>query len=185
MKLSLDWAVHRQIWRGQAVYIRSLFEANKDVRDPRQQQVRLRKSFSHGKPLTQPLQVLLRETEKLLETWKHPDPYRAPTAPGGNKWERNLPARILPCMCQSFRVTIYSNWSFRRPTPWCSLNQFSFKTRCTLPINLTIQMLSRYTSKCSIYCRMRERYIRMYTFLTPLAWNPRSTTEVREKKVNV
>jgi hypothetical protein len=42
-------------------------------------------------------QVLLRETEKLLENWKHPDPYRAPTAPGGNKWERNLPARILPC----------------------------------------------------------------------------------------
>lgn len=39
LKLSLDWAVHRQIWRGQAVYIRSLFEANKDVRDPRQQQV--------------------------------------------------------------------------------------------------------------------------------------------------
>jgi NADH dehydrogenase (ubiquinone) 1 beta subcomplex subunit 9 len=27
------------VWRGQAVYIRSLFEANKDVRDPRQQQV--------------------------------------------------------------------------------------------------------------------------------------------------
>ncbi|CAI7593542.1 hypothetical protein N7455_008533 [Penicillium solitum] len=78
LKLSLDWAVHRQIWRGQAVYIRSLFEANKDVRDPRQQQ------------------VLLRETEKLLVTWKHPDPYRAPTAPGGNKWERNLPAPILP-----------------------------------------------------------------------------------------
>ena len=28
-------------------------------------------------------QVLLRETEKLLEEWKHPDPYRPPTAPGG------------------------------------------------------------------------------------------------------
>ncbi|CDM32415.1 hypothetical protein DTO013E5_3401 [Penicillium roqueforti] len=78
LKLSFDWAVHRQLWRGQAVYIRSLFDANKDVRDPRQQQ------------------VLLRETEKLLETWKHPDPYHAPTAPGGNKWERNLPAPILP-----------------------------------------------------------------------------------------
>jgi NADH dehydrogenase (ubiquinone) 1 beta subcomplex subunit 9 len=39
LKLALDWAVHRQVWRGQAVYIRSLFEANKDVRDPRQQQV--------------------------------------------------------------------------------------------------------------------------------------------------
>ncbi|KAJ6115136.1 hypothetical protein N7486_000914 [Penicillium sp. IBT 16267x] len=78
LKQSLDWAVDRRVWRGQAVYIRSLFEANKDVRDPRQQQ------------------VLLRETEKLLQEWKHPDPYRPPTAPGGNKWERNLPARILP-----------------------------------------------------------------------------------------
>ncbi|KAJ5937478.1 hypothetical protein N7454_004778 [Penicillium verhagenii] len=80
LKQSLDWAVDRRVWRGQAVYIRSLFDANKDVRDPRQQQ------------------VLLRETEKLLQEWKHPDPYRPPTAPGGNKWERNLPARILPCM---------------------------------------------------------------------------------------
>ena len=28
-------------------------------------------------------QALLKETEKLLEKWKHPDPYCAPTAPGG------------------------------------------------------------------------------------------------------
>ncbi|GFF26792.1 LYR family protein [Aspergillus udagawae] len=82
LKLALDWAVHRHVWRGQAVYIRSLFEANKDVRDPRQQR------------------VLLRETEKLLETWKHPDPYRAPTAPGGSKYERNLPAPQLPYASQ-------------------------------------------------------------------------------------
>ncbi|PYI26545.1 LYR family protein [Aspergillus indologenus CBS 114.80] len=82
LKLALDWAVHRQVWRGQAVYIRSLFDANKDVRDPRQQK------------------VLLQETEKLLETWKHPDPYRAPTAPGGSKWERNLPAPQLPLASQ-------------------------------------------------------------------------------------
>jgi NADH dehydrogenase (ubiquinone) 1 beta subcomplex subunit 9 len=61
------------------------------------------------------LKVLLRETEKLLESWKHPDPYRAPTAPGGmgismslharkaaniitgSKYERNLPVRDIPC----------------------------------------------------------------------------------------
>lgn len=29
------------------------------------------------------LQDLIKETEKLLENWKHPDPYRPPTAPGG------------------------------------------------------------------------------------------------------
>lgn len=39
LKLSLDWAVHRYIWRGQAMYIRGLFEANKHVTEPRQQRV--------------------------------------------------------------------------------------------------------------------------------------------------
>ncbi|TID13976.1 hypothetical protein E6O75_ATG07208 [Venturia nashicola] len=77
LKLTLDWSVHRHIWRGQAMYIRSLFEAQKNVREPRQQK------------------ALIEETESLLEKWKHPDPYRPPTAPGGSKYERNLPAPIL------------------------------------------------------------------------------------------
>ncbi|EGD94479.1 LYR family protein [Trichophyton tonsurans CBS 112818] len=76
LKLSLDWAVHRNLWRGQAVYIRSLFEANKHVRNPHDQR------------------VLLQETEKLLEKWKHPDPYRAPTAPGGE-----FSRLLLYCCC--------------------------------------------------------------------------------------
>lgn len=41
------------------------------------------------------MQELIEQTEQLLEKWKHPDPYRAPTAPGGSKYERNLPAPIL------------------------------------------------------------------------------------------
>jgi len=77
LKLSLDWCVHRNLWRGQALYIRSLFEANKNIRDPRQQR------------------AVFKEAEDLLEKWKHPDPYHAPTAPGGSKYERNLPAPIL------------------------------------------------------------------------------------------
>ncbi|POS76639.1 complex 1 protein [Diaporthe helianthi] len=77
LKLALDWAVHRHLWRGQAIYIRSLFEANRNITEPRQQR------------------ALLKETEKLLDTWKHPDPYAHPTAPGGSKYERNLPAPIL------------------------------------------------------------------------------------------
>lgn len=39
LKLSLDWAVHRYVWRGQAMYIRGLFEANKHVTEPRRQKV--------------------------------------------------------------------------------------------------------------------------------------------------
>jgi hypothetical protein len=34
--------------------------------------------------------ALIEETEAILEKWKHPDPYRPPTAPGGSKYERNL-----------------------------------------------------------------------------------------------
>ncbi|XP_044715462.1 complex 1 protein (LYR family) domain-containing protein [Hirsutella rhossiliensis] len=77
LKLALDWAVQRQLWRGQALYIRSLFEANRNVSDPRQQR------------------ALLSETEKLLDSWKHPDPYIPPTAPGGSKYERNMPSPVL------------------------------------------------------------------------------------------
>ncbi|CZT23402.1 related to NADH2 dehydrogenase (ubiquinone) chain CI-B22 [Ramularia collo-cygni] len=77
LKLSLDWAVHRYVWRGQAMYIRGLFEANKHVTEPRRQK------------------VLLEQTEELLQKWKHPDPYRPPTAPGGSKYERNLPCPNL------------------------------------------------------------------------------------------
>jgi len=77
LKLALDWSVQRHLWRGQALYIRSLFEKNRDVSDPRLQR------------------ALLKETEKLLEKWKHPDPYVHPTAPGGSKYERNLVAPHL------------------------------------------------------------------------------------------
>ncbi|KAF4944351.1 hypothetical protein FSARC_14699 [Fusarium sarcochroum] len=75
LKLALDWAVHRHLWRGQALYIRSLFEANRNVTDPRHQR------------------ALLTETEKLLESWKHPDPYTPPTAPGGKS--RQHTSRVL------------------------------------------------------------------------------------------
>ncbi|KAF2155151.1 hypothetical protein K461DRAFT_319605 [Myriangium duriaei CBS 260.36] len=77
LKLSLDWSVDRAVWRGQALYIRSLFEANRHIREPRQRR------------------EILDQTEALLVKWKHPDPYRPPTAPGGSKYERNLVAPIL------------------------------------------------------------------------------------------
>lgn len=93
------------------MYIRSLFEANKHVTEPRQQRVRAptpkevhekTRGFAaniNGEDwaiceqlLIQPsTQLIIEETENLLDKWKHPDPYRAPTAPGGSKYERNLP----------------------------------------------------------------------------------------------
>ncbi|GAB7337387.1 hypothetical protein MBLNU457_g2734t1 [Dothideomycetes sp. NU457] len=77
LKLALDWTIQRHMWRGQAMYIRSLFENNRHITEPRQQR------------------EIMMQTEALLQKWKHPDPYRPPTAPGGSKYERNLPAPIL------------------------------------------------------------------------------------------
>jgi len=48
LKLALDWSVHRYLWRGQALYIRSLFEANKNIRDPRQQRASLMGAWIWG-----------------------------------------------------------------------------------------------------------------------------------------
>ncbi|CAD0026305.1 unnamed protein product [Aureobasidium pullulans] len=48
LKLALDWSVHRHLWRGQALYIRSLFEANSNVREPRQQRVSSLSPSSHA-----------------------------------------------------------------------------------------------------------------------------------------
>lgn len=45
--------------------------------------------------MAETLQILCEQAEELLEKWKHPDPYRPPTAPGGSKFERNLVAPIL------------------------------------------------------------------------------------------
>jgi NADH dehydrogenase (ubiquinone) 1 beta subcomplex subunit 9 len=87
LRLALDWAVQRNLWRGQAVYIRSLFDAKKDVRDPRQQRV-WAQGWRHIQGViadSGPAQVLIMETEKLLEKWKHPDPYIPPNAPGGER----------------------------------------------------------------------------------------------------
>jgi hypothetical protein len=41
------------------------------------------------------VQALVEETERILQAWKHPEPYIPPTAPGGTKYERNLPPPIL------------------------------------------------------------------------------------------
>lgn len=67
------------------MYIRSLFEANKHIRDPRQQRVSLSPGTGREKEgaMVNDAQALFQEAEGLLETWKHPDPYHAPTAPGG------------------------------------------------------------------------------------------------------
>ncbi|KAK9480258.1 hypothetical protein V1514DRAFT_325901 [Lipomyces japonicus] len=71
LRLSLNWAVRRDIWRREALAIRARFEANKNVTDPRQ------------------VTVLLQSAEAELDANRHPDPYIPPSRPGGSKYERN------------------------------------------------------------------------------------------------
>lgn len=75
LKLALDWAVQRSLWRGQALYIRSLFEANRHVSDPRQQ--RVSKESQYGNVTHAPTPILMallgtslrnRKTTRKLET---------------------------------------------------------------------------------------------------------------------
>jgi hypothetical protein len=78
-------------------------------------------------------QLIIEETENLLEKWKHPDPYRAPTAPGGSKWERNLPVPsterkfpdnpVSPKASSSKRKPITDMLAQRRHTCICKLEQ--------------------------------------------------------------
>jgi NADH dehydrogenase (ubiquinone) 1 beta subcomplex subunit 9 len=49
---------------------------------------------------------LLRETEVALAYYYHPNPYKFPTAPGGTKWERNVP---VPEEMVRRGVTIFDN----------------------------------------------------------------------------
>ncbi|KIM46444.1 hypothetical protein M413DRAFT_24170 [Hebeloma cylindrosporum] len=78
LKNTLDWTIRRDIWRGQAIQIRAEFESNRNVYDPRA------------------LAQILERAEARLAEMKHPDPVIPPLAPGGTKWERNIPPSMEP-----------------------------------------------------------------------------------------
>ncbi|KAI9273613.1 hypothetical protein BY458DRAFT_508366 [Sporodiniella umbellata] len=73
LKLSLDWYIQRDLWRQKALQIRAQFEHNKHITNSKE------------------TQRLIQQTEKQLQEWAHPDPYKLPLGPDGTKWERNLP----------------------------------------------------------------------------------------------
>ncbi|KAI8970504.1 hypothetical protein BDB01DRAFT_815428 [Pilobolus umbonatus] len=73
LKLSLDWYIQRDLWRQKALEIRTRFDHNKNITNPKE------------------IQALVQKAEKELQEWAHPDPYKLPTGPEGTKWERNLP----------------------------------------------------------------------------------------------
>ena len=58
-------------------------------------------------------QILFSETEKLLEKWKHPDPYRPPTAPGGKLLDLSWvwPQGVADSILSRLQVRTKSAWS--------------------------------------------------------------------------
>ena len=73
LKTASDWYWQRSEFREKALVIRSLFDAHKCESSP------------------QVIQALLAHTERTLAVYYHPQPYIRPAAPGGTKWERNIP----------------------------------------------------------------------------------------------
>ena len=108
--------MQRSLWRGQAVYIRSLFDANRGIKDPRQQRVCIEEGFALETRLIRiPLLRYSTTRRKSCSTngsiqihtgrQQRPEvwfrPRRAFTVPSltfiiGSKFERNLPAPDLP-----------------------------------------------------------------------------------------
>ncbi|KAG0226271.1 hypothetical protein B0O80DRAFT_454077 [Mortierella sp. GBAus27b] len=72
LKTAQDWYIDTNLFRRKAVELRMQFDANKNLTHPRQ------------------IAQAVQEAERLLTEFRHPDPYIAPTAPGGTKFERNL-----------------------------------------------------------------------------------------------
>lgn len=73
LKHLLSWTMSREIWRPHAVVMRSQFDENKHLTDRVQ------------------IEKVLQEAEAKFEYFRHPAPYIAPKAPGGSKFERNVP----------------------------------------------------------------------------------------------
>ncbi|KAJ3061175.1 hypothetical protein HDU98_002898 [Podochytrium sp. JEL0797] len=73
LRLSADWYWERTQGREKALIIREHFEKNRHVANPLEQD------------------ALVELTEMLLAKYHHPQPFKYASAPGGTKWERNIP----------------------------------------------------------------------------------------------
>ncbi|CAI9103711.1 OLC1v1002249C2 [Oldenlandia corymbosa var. corymbosa] len=71
LKDTLNWAVHRHLFYPDADALREKFEANRSVED------------------VETIDRLIADAETKYNTWRHPDPYVVPWAPGGSKFHRN------------------------------------------------------------------------------------------------
>ncbi|KAF9363173.1 hypothetical protein BGX34_004736 [Mortierella sp. NVP85] len=72
LKTAQDWYIDTNLFRRKAVELRMQFEAGRSLTHPRQ------------------IAQAVQDAERQLIEFRHPDPYIAPTAPGGTKFERNV-----------------------------------------------------------------------------------------------
>lgn len=75
LRSARDWINRHDHYRNKCVEIRRMFEANRDIEDPNQ------------------LNIVLKELERMLQEFEHPDPIIPPSRPGGTKHDRNIPPR--------------------------------------------------------------------------------------------
>ncbi|KAJ3260849.1 hypothetical protein HK103_007412 [Boothiomyces macroporosus] len=73
LRLAADWYWRRPEYREKSMLIRELFEVNKDLQSVKQ------------------VEVCLAQAEYLLVAYAHYQPFKHITAPGGSKFERNVP----------------------------------------------------------------------------------------------
>lgn len=73
LRTAFDQSLKFDLYRQETILIRSQFDANKHILDPKE------------------LEKVLAQARAKLAEMAHPDPYIPPCRPGGTKFERNLP----------------------------------------------------------------------------------------------
>lgn len=73
LRIAFDSSLKFDAYRNETIRIRRQFEANKHILDPNE------------------LERQIIKARALLAEYAHPDPYNAPSRPGGTKFERNIP----------------------------------------------------------------------------------------------
>ncbi|KAK6462729.1 NADH dehydrogenase I beta subcomplex 9 [Scheffersomyces coipomensis] len=78
LRTAFDSTYKFEVYRAETIKIRQQIEVNKHISDPIE------------------LQEAIGKFEAKLAEFKHPDPYVAPSRPGGSKYQRNIPVEREP-----------------------------------------------------------------------------------------